>query len=425
LTGLGAYSSLAYLTASQGEVCNDQTGTLTITFDDGSGTIVVNEVGVICQEGNIIEFFGDNTSVQGTGEYENLTLQCGEVEATVILNNDSAVGTVEITPCPEPPPKPRGSSSGGDDSWPSRPTSGPNHLTGDIEVTNGVGVDGNFWTVYNEYYQPSDGQLIKFGERTEVVLKVKAPNRVQVTAMLVGYDEVGGTPEAELRATLNYDGEIEKVEVIQKTDVFNPETVTLTKTMVNCTDQDQTEDCYEFTWGFEVQEQIPSTWSTQNIDFKKRVDDLFHNHGFELLGDPINPMLTKMIPSTVKYEGLIEVTQIAKYSPYWVTDDHRMFEMNSFGSFKQINHSFERFQDTGTAYTRMHSGFGGIIAYEQDRALDIFDASNLVSELPESFAYIFPETGERITEEMREAMLLQEQIAQQVLDEMYKQDRHH
>jgi len=102
-----------------------------------------------------------------------------------------------------------------------------------------------------------------------------------------------------------------------------------------------------------------------------------------------------------------------------------MFEMNSFGSFKQINQSFERFQDTGTAYTRMHSGFGGIIAYEQDRAVDIFDASNLVSELPASFAYIYPETGQRITDEMRQAMLLQEQIAKGILDEMDRQDRHY
>ena len=102
-----------------------------------------------------------------------------------------------------------------------------------------------------------------------------------------------------------------------------------------------------------------------------------------------------------------------------------MFEMNSFGSFKQINQSFERFQDTGDARTRLHSGYGGIIAYEQNRALDIFDAGSLVSELPASFAYIFPETGERINEEMRQAMLVQEQIAKEVLDQMDRQQRNH
>jgi hypothetical protein len=131
-----------------------------------------------------------------------------------------------------------------------------------------------------------------------------------------------------------------------------------------------------------------------------------------------------MIPSTVRNEGLLQVTQVAKYSPYWSTEDGRIFEMNSFGSFKQINQSFERFQDTGTAYTRMHSGFGGIIAYEQDRALEIFDSTKLISELPDSFGYHF-EIQDRMNEEMKQAMLLQEQIAKAVVDEMDRQDRHY
>jgi hypothetical protein len=55
-----------------------------------------------------------------------------------------------------------------------------------------------------------------------------------------------------------------------------------------------------------------------------------------------------------------------------------MFEMNSFGSFKEVNQEFERFQDTGTAYTRVHSGFGGVINYELKRATEIFDGSELL-----------------------------------------------
>ena len=135
-------------------------------------------------------------------------------------------------------------------------------------------------------------------------------------------------------------------------------------------------------------------------------------------------MQTMMIPSTVKYEGLIQVIQTEKYSPYWITDDGRMFEMNRFGSFKQINQSFERFQDTGNAFTRMHSGFGGILAYEQNRALDVFDSTKLISELPDSFGYHF-DIQDRINEEMMQEMLLQEEMAKQILEEMDKQNRHY
>jgi hypothetical protein len=97
--------------------------------------------------------------------------------------------------------------------------------------------------------------------------------------------------------------------------------------------------------------------------------------------------------------------------------------MNSFGSFKQINYSFERFQDSGDPLTRYHSAFGGVLNYEQQRALNVFDSTTIVSELPDSFAYDFPESDGRITDEMIQEMIIQEHIAQKVLEEMNKQTR--
>ena len=71
----------------------------------------------------------------------------------------------------------------------------------------------------------------------------------------------------------------------------------------------------------------------------------------------------------------------------------------------------------------MHSGYGGIIAYEQNRALDIFDSSKLVSELPASFTYIYPDTAERMNAELMEKMLEQEQIAKKIIEESKVQAR--
>ena len=113
------------------------------------------------------------------------------------------------------------------------------------------------------------------------------------------------------------------------------------------------------------------------IDFKLRDQTTYLNDGFDVSGDSLNPMNTMMIPSTVKYEGLIQVTQNEKYSKYWATDDGRIFEMNSFGSFKQINQEFKRFQDSGEPLTRQHSEFANIIEFEAERALKMFDASEL------------------------------------------------
>jgi hypothetical protein len=133
-------------------------------------------------------------------------------------------------------------------------------------------------------------------------------------------------------------------------------------------------------------------------------------------------METKMIPSNVKHEGLLKVTQTEKYSPYWISEDGRLFEMNSFGSFKEINQSFERFQDSGEPKTRLHSGFGGLILSEQDRASKLFNSSKLISKLPDSFGYHY-EYGERIDEIMKKQMLVEEQKAKEMLEQKYVQAR--
>jgi len=136
------------------------------------------------------------------------------------------------------------------------------------------------------------------------------------------------------------------------------------------------------------------------IDYKQRYHITYLNEGLDISGDSLNPMETKMIPSNLKNQGLIQITQTLKYSHLWTAEDGRIFEENEFGTFNQINKQFERFQDPGEPKTRLHSGFGGIIAYEQKRATDVFDASKLISELPESFELSFTERGERIDKEM-------------------------
>jgi len=318
-------------------------------------------------------------------------------------------------------------SGGGDEAWKTRPTSGLNYENGNQMVINGFGWNGNFLTISNNHYQPFDKQVLKIGERSTLTAKVYASNGLMSQSFGLGIQDIGSNDaEVELRANLNIDGSIDSIEVIQRTAVVDPETITVSNEKAYCKDGDAEKLCDEIKFAFTLQESLQYEKAySQHIDFKRRAGQIWVNHGFEITGEQTTPMLSNMIPSNVRDEGLLKVTQVEKYSPYWVTDDHRMFEMNSFGSFKQINQSFERFQDTGNAFTRTHSGFGGIIAYEQNRALNIFDANSLVSELPTSLTYIFPETGQRITEEMRQAMLVQEEIAKRVLDEMDRQDRHY
>lgn len=104
------------------------------------------------------------------------------------------------------------------------------------------------------------------------------------------------------------------------------------------------------------------------------------------------------------------------------TEDGRTFEQNDFGSFKQINQTFERFQDSGEAKTILHSGFAEIISQEKQRATEIFDSSKIISELPDSHTFKI-KIKERIDKKMKALMSEQKEICKKFLEESYKQSR--
>jgi len=317
----------------------------------------------------------------------------------------------------------------GDNRWDTRPTFGVNHENpSNLIVDNGFTFNDNSFTLTDNHHTPFDEQTIEIGVVNSFAATVYANKDLKVQEFLFGIPEVGMGHLAETRVEVWFDitGQIQDVKVVQDTEVIDKSSVTVTHQKSKCQETDIEENCdTTFMSAVFLEPLKDKVMAIKAMDFKLRDQTTYLNEGFDISGNSLNLMQTMMIPSAVKYEVLLKVTQVAKYSPDWVAEDGRMFEMNSFGSFKQINYKFERFQDTGNPYTRAHSGFGGIISYEQNRATEVFDSSKLVSELPESFAYIFPETGERITEEMIQKMLLQEQIAKEILDEMDKQDRHY
>jgi parallel beta-helix repeat protein len=321
------------------------------------------------------------------------------------------------------------SSGGGDNQWPTRPTFGVSHEDYQSQIVeSGFSFNGEYFTITDNYHTDFAEQSVEIGTVNTFSATVYADKGLWVQEFLFGVPGIGEGHLAELGVEVWYDtnGEIDEVKVVQNSDVIDVDTVSVSHEKTNCTSTDEEAKCDTTTVSMTFLESlIDKVMIIGAIDNERRIERTSLNEGFDISGESLNPMLSNMIPSNVKNEGLLQVTQMAKYSPYWVAENGRMFEMNSFGSFKEINQSFERFQDSGTAYTRMHSGFGGIIAYEQDKATEIYDSSNYISELPESFAYIYPETGERITEEIRQEMLMQEEIAQAILDEMDRQSRHY
>ena len=322
-----------------------------------------------------------------------------------------------------------GSGNGGDNQWDTRPTFGISHEDRQNQVVeNGFSFNSEYFTLTDNHHTDFAEQSVDIGTVNSFSATVYADKKLKIQEFLFGIPSVGEAHLAELGVEVWYDnnGEIEDVKVVQNSDVIDVDTVSVTHEKVKCIPTDAEARCDTTTVSMIFLEPlIDKVMAVKAVDYALRDQRTYLNEGFDISGESLNPMLSNMIPSTIKNEGLLKVTQVEKYSPYWTADDGRMFEMNNFGSFKQINQSFERFQDTGNAFTRMHSGFGGIIAYEQKRALEVFDSSEFISNLPESFAYIFPETGQRITDEIKQEMILQEQIAKEILDAIVKPQRNY
>jgi len=189
---------------------------------------------------------------------------------------------------------------------------------------------------------------------------------------------MGDLAEMRVEVWFDYDGEITDVKVNQKTEIIDRSSLIITHQKSKCQETDTEEKCDStFMSAVFLEPLKDKVMAIKAMDFKLRDQTTYLNEGFDISGDSLNPLPTKMIPSNVKGEGLVKVTQTEKYSDYWVSEDGRLFEMNSFGSFNQVNQEFHRFQDSGEAKTRLHSDFANKIKLEAEKAASIFDASQL------------------------------------------------
>ncbi|MDH3610296.1 MAG: hypothetical protein OEM79_00895, partial [Nitrosopumilus sp.] len=313
---------------------------------------------------------------------------------------------------------------GGMNHWDTRPSFGVNHETREtMVVDSGFTFNGNSFTLTDNHHTPFDEQLIELGAVNTFEATVWAVKDLKVQEFLFGVPEIGMGHLAEMRVEVWFDntGEIEDIKVLQESEVIDRTSLSITHQKVKCQEKDTEEKCDKTSMSAVFLEPLAdNVMAIKAMDFKLRDQTTYLNDGFDISGDSLNPMLTKMIPSPTKGEGLIKVTQNEKYSDYWTSEDGKIFEMNSFGSFQHINYSFERFQDDGNAFTRQHSNFDAIVNYEKQRASGIFDSTTLISELPDSFT-IDMSIGERITEELIQEMIIQEHIAQKKLDKIMNQ----
>ena len=308
----------------------------------------------------------------------------------------------------------------------TKPTFGLSHENNRKIVDKGFSFNNKTFSITDNFHTPFPEQPVTIGEINTFEAKVLSEHGLKVQEFIFGIPQKGDAHLGEIAIEVWYDvfGEVQKVNVVQKSNVIDADTIVVKHEKANCTSRDSEQSCDATQISMVFLEPLEDkVMAIKAIDNLNRYQITYLNDGFGIEGDSLNPMETIMIPSSVRNEGLIQLTQTEKYSPNWMAEDGRLFERNDFGSFKQINQTFERFQDSGDARNRNHSGFGGILAYEQERATTLFDGSKLISELPDYFEHSDIKISERITADLKTKMLAEEKECLEHLKEKYLQAR--
>lgn len=304
----------------------------------------------------------------------------------------------------------------------SRPTFGLSHEDNKKIVDYGFSFNNKTFSISDNFHTPFKEQSVKVGESNTFQAKVFAEQDLKVQEFLFGIPQKGEGHLAELGIEVWYGifGEIVEIKVIQNSNVIDEETIVATHEKATCQKRDKEEKCDVTKISMVFQEPLKDkVMAVKAIDSKNRYQITYLNDGFDVSGESLNVMHA-MIPSPAKNEGLIKITQTEKYSENWISEDGRIFEKNKFGTFKQINQKFERFQDSGDPRNRNHSEFGTVIEYEQMRATELFDSTSLISKLPETFAFDLSISEKRINDKIKRAMTEQEQIAHQYLEDTFQ-----
>ncbi len=312
-------------------------------------------------------------------------------------------------------------------SYLNKPTFGLSHATHQILVENGFTVNGNSFSITDNWHTDFEKQTIHVGESNTFSAKSYAPFGLHRMEFMFGIPEVGKAHESEavVEVWLNRNGAIENIVLNQKDHLIDSESLSAQAEMTECTKNSIEKNCNLVSIFVSFNEApLEEVFALQGVDFTRRNHITYLNEGLLVQGESLNLSKTDLFASGDKGVGLVELTLIDKRNNIWVDDSGNKYNKNSFGTFfKTTTNHLERDDPLVKVLTRQNSNFSKIISYEQSRAIHVFNGTTIQSEIPDSFAYVFPKTNERISDEMKSQMIEQEKIAKQLLKESTLQAR--
>ena len=324
-------------------------------------------------------------------------------------------------------------TSGGDSAGKhkTKPTFGIDLKTGRQIIDGGFSFNGVSHDITDNFWTPFAEQEVKVGQTNTFTIKTFAQKQLKIQEFLFGIPQVGDAHKAELDVEIyfNYDGTVESVNAVQKSNVIDVDTIKVVTFDSKCASGDEVQRCTttQLTMMF-LEPLQDKVMAIKAMDFKNRYQITYLNDGFDVTGESLNPMLTQQIAGPEKYEGQVTVTQTSKYSNIWVTEDGREFQTNDSGTFTQINNdTYERITDSGVVKNRTHSEFVNYKAMQTERVIVFLENTcpncfESFADFEDSWQYDYPEEVDRL-EVLKDAIMLEQQRATIFLTDAQKYTR--
>lgn len=277
----------------------------------------------------------------------------------------------------------------------TKPTFGIDHKTNYQRVDDGLIINGEAFTVDDNFWTQIPMQYLQVGDVQNFTAKVYTPKELHVMEFLFGIPEVGKWDKAEASVAFffDYKGDLEKIDWKNNENIVDMKSVYFSTDKVSCQSDDVAHDCRQVSVELEFKESpIGKVLGLQAIDHERRSNILYFNDGITLEGDSLNPPVTLEIMSEIKYKGLQTIQRIDKEQDIWITLDEdepvSKYQQNSFGTFFPIalKQNIISKDKLGTIIDREHSEFYRLFEYEIKRAVKQFDSNEIQSTLDDSIS---------------------------------------
>ena len=366
-----------------------------------SGNFTLNE------GSNIFYLRGHDNPKYGSGTVAIVTYDPAVDEITVgdkgfhkpeLIPKDSVSRIKSIS---DSEPQSQKKSSGSSNDWHKKPTFGESHLTYKQIVDNGFSFNGYSLTVTDNWHTDFHLTSSLIGETNTVKIKTYAADPLKWINLYLGVPRLGDVSDAESEIQLivsrDYnnpvDYTIDEINHYQAEELVNVDDTTASLQKIKCQASDKDKKCYEFTINFTVMAPLhDEIVAISAMDEKRRQHVTYINEGVEFTGESLLDAHTAQLMQKKTNQGqaeIIELIQQDRRYNVWADQHGYLWTLNEYGTWTQITVAdFERHQDgASSVMTRQNSNFASLIEQERQKALLVFDSSELISELDDYFAY--------------------------------------